>query len=250
MELAKIEVSKTTGCCVYKQRIPAGTVGGTVSVVFRDPVWEKLQKTVIFRGCGSKTAFFDGATATIPHEVIAAPGHNLFFGIWGHDPDTGLQLPLIEVRIGSIEPATDVNADPSTDPSLPIWAELQKQLNDLKENGTGGADLTGYATEEWVKESYQPKGDYLKSAELTGAVNTALAQAKESGEFDGPQGPAGPTGPAGPQGDKGETGDKGDTGPQGPQGEPGPAYELTSADKEELVSSVLAALPKWTGGSY
>ena len=77
------------------------------------------------------------------------------------------------------------------------------------------------------------RNDKLDTAELTNAVNTALAQAKASGEFDGPQGPAGPKGdtgdtgpqgiqgPAGPQGEKGETGATGPAGPAGADGAPG-----------------------------
>lgn len=66
----------------------------------------------------------------------------------------------------------------------------------------------------------------IAKTELQTAINTALSQAKASGEFDGPQGPEGPqgakgdTGEVGPAGPKGDTGD---TGPQGPQGETGPA---------------------------
>lgn len=52
----------------------------------------------------------------------------------------------------------------------------------------GAADLTGYATEQFVQDGFQPKGDYLPSEELPNAVNDALAQAKESGEFDGENG--------------------------------------------------------------
>jgi hypothetical protein len=51
-------------------------------------------------------------------------------------------------------------------------------------------------------------------------INSALSEAKASGEFDGPQGPAGPQGE---KGDTGERGPKGDTGPQGPKGDTGPA---------------------------
>lgn len=71
------------------------------------------------------------------------------------------------------------------------------------------------------------------------AVETALEDAKASGDFKGDPGPQGPkgdkgdtgatgaTGPAGIKGDKGDTGatgpqgPKGDTGPQGPQGDKG-----------------------------
>lgn len=93
-------------------------------------------------------------------------------------------------------------------------------------------DLTGYATEKWVHDGYQPKGDYalrsevptkvsqlqndegyltehqdisgkLDADKLPEAIDEALAQAKASGEF------------------KGEAGPKGDQGIQGEQGEPG-----------------------------
>jgi hypothetical protein len=66
----------------------------------------------------------------------------------------------------------------------------------------------------WAKQPNKPtytasEVGALSSSELSSAVNTALAQAKASGEFDGEKG------------DKGDTGDTGATGPQGPQGNPG-----------------------------
>ena len=94
----------------------------------------------------------------------------------------------------------------------------------------------------WAKQPEKPsytadEVGALSAETLPEAINTALAQAKASGEFDGPQGPEGPqgpkgdtgeVGPAGPKGDTGDTGpqgQRGDTGPAGPQGlqgEPGP----------------------------
>ena len=65
-------------------------------------------------------------------------------------------------------------------------------------------------------------------------LEETLQEAKDSGEFDGPQGPAGPQGeqgpegpqgPAGPQGETGPTGLQGTQGEQGPQGERGPQGE-------------------------
>ena len=72
------------------------------------------------------------------------------------------------------------------------------------------------------------------------ALEEALAQAKASGEFDGP---------------KGEKGEKGDTGTQGPAGPAGKTPEKgvdywTADDKSAIVNDVLAALPTWEGGSY
>lgn len=64
----------------------------------------------------------------------------------------------------------------------------------------------------------------LSESELDTAINTALAQAKASGDFDGPQGPKGDKGDkgdTGEQGAQGIQGEKGDTGATGPQGEKG-----------------------------
>lgn len=64
----------------------------------------------------------------------------------------------------------------------------------------------------------------ISQDDLQEATNEALAQAKASGEFDGPQGPKGDTGeigPAGPTGETGPEGPQGERGPQGEKGEPG-----------------------------
>jgi hypothetical protein len=148
VELAKIIVHKTTGHCLLRRRIPARAKKAVcVSVEFDDPVWDGLVKTVVFRGNGKKIADFDGEIAIVPWEVLENPGPSLWFGIWGSDPDTGLQLPLIEVRIGTIEESTDPDADPGTDPTLPIWAQLKQDVEELKKGGTGGAQSDWNAAE-------------------------------------------------------------------------------------------------------
>ena len=78
----------------------------------------------------------------------------------------------------------------------------------------------------------------IAKTELPTAINTALAQAKASGEFDGPQGPAGPAGEQGPQGDTGPQGPKGDTGDTGPQGTPGPAGSDATVTAENIQSAL------------
>lgn len=57
------------------------------------------------------------------------------------------------------------------------------------------------------------------------SIQNALQEAKDSGEFDGPQGPKGDTGETGPQGPQGETGPQGPAGPQGATGQTGPRGE-------------------------
>lgn len=54
--------------------------------------------------------------------------------------------------------------------------------------------------------------EYVKDEELPQAIEEALAEAKESGAFDGPQGPQGPQGERGPNGEPGEPGKNGEDG--------------------------------------
>lgn len=69
----------------------------------------------------------------------------------------------------------------------------------------------------------------LNARDLPEAIEDALAQAKTSGEFDGPPGPQGPQGPTGLDGMDGARGPKGD------KGDPGEDYVLTDADKTEIA---------------
>ena len=84
------------------------------------------------------------------------------------------------------------------DPTVPGWAKAEKKPE--------------YSAEE--------VGAIAKT-ELQNVINTALARAKESGEFDGAQGPQGPKGDTGAAGPQGPQGGKGDTGAQGPKGDTG-----------------------------
>lgn len=147
MEIAKILVGATSGTARNRLRIPARAAGLTVSVIFTDPAWDNLTKTVVFRGTGSRIAEFDGKTAVIPWEVLAEPGTRVYFGIYGTDSANDIALPLIEVDIGVTENSADPQADPGTDPTLPIWAQLQADVEQLKQSGGGGdfvVDSEGY----------------------------------------------------------------------------------------------------------
>lgn len=217
MEVAKVLVGSTSGGCLWRRRIPAGqAVGLKVSVDFSDPAWDAMTKTVVFRGTGSRIAEFDGKTAVIPWEVLEKPGTRIWFGIYGHNPETGMQLPLIEVNIGETERSTDPQADPGTDPTLPIWAQLQEQIEQLKQSGADEEKIAqvveNYLAKnpptveekdptvpDWAKQTEKPSytadevGALSKDA-LAGAVNDALTQAKESGIFDGAPGKDGQDG--------------------------------------------------------
>lgn len=80
------------------------------------------------------------------------------------------------------------------------------------------------AREQALNELKEAIDDKLDASELPTAINTALAQAKESGQFDGAP---------------------------GVKGDPGDDYVLTEADKEEIaeMAAELVEVPEGGGGS-
>ena len=143
-----------------------------------------------------------------------------------------VEIPVQSVngQTGAVElTADDVGAiADETDPTVPDWAKQPTKpsytaeevgalptstvIPTVPDNVSAFRNDAGYLTE------HQDISGKLDASELPTAINTALEQAKASGEFDGAPGPAGPRG------------EKGDTGPQGPAGADGaPGKDGTSA---------------------
>lgn len=123
-------------------------------------------------------------------------------------------------------------------------------------NGKDGADgKPGAAGADGVTPHIGDNGNWYIGSTDTGKPSRGAAGAKGSDGAngkDGAQGEKGDTGPAGPQGPAGAPG------PQGPKGETGTDGKTpvkgtdywTAADKQEIVNSVIAALPDGTEVSY
>ena len=110
----------------------------------------------------------------------------------------------VEITTAAYQVALRQTLDSGLETNPPTPAEFDKLKQDV-------ADL-----QEQVEDMEHGSG--VDEAELKAAVEAALEEAKESGDFDGPAGPAGPQGEQGPVGPQGEVGP---AGPQGPQGDPG-----------------------------
>ena len=109
--------------------------------------------------------------------------------------------------------------------------------------------------------SAQKAAQVVTDVEIT--IKNVLQEAKDSGEFDGPQGPQGIPGPQGNPGEKGDPGDpgpkgeKGDPGEPGQNGEPGlgvPQPTLADAGKVPVVNAegtayTLEEIPTGGGGT-
>lgn len=137
MNIATIVVTGVYARVKEHASIPAGIVGATVTFHFTDNCWEGLTKTVVFKGNVTRDVVMEGNQAVIPFETVAKAEGCLKIGIYGADADENLAIPTLWATLGRIRCAADPSGDPAADPSLPIWAQLQSEMEDLKENGTG-----------------------------------------------------------------------------------------------------------------
>lgn len=161
----------------------------TVEFAFSDD-WDGLTKTAAF-SAGRTTvdvleSAWDGNKVVVPHEILADAGPIARVGVYGANAD-GLILPTVWVTLGKVMPAAEPSGDPGADPTLPIWAQLQKQIGDLDDLKTynkgnlvdainearsaGGSGGGGYTIGDGLK---------LDAATNTLSVDTAAAVEKDN----------------------------------------------------------------------
>ena len=170
-----------------------------------------LIKYAVFEGSGRRIALTNiGDSCIIPHEVLAKHGGALRVGVYGRTADGSAATPTVYAQLGIIQRGADPNADPSTKPTLPVWAQIQAQIGDLSNlttedktnlvaaineaaqtggGGSGGKDGTGI-------ESITYKGE----DESGGNMYTVLLTDGTSYDITAPKGAAGADGAAGAAG--------------------------------------------------
>ena len=80
----------------------------------------------------------DGNPIEIPHEMVAQEGKRLKVGVYGVDADNNLVIPTLWANLGMIRAAAEPSGDPGTDPQLPVWTQIQSEVDALKASGMGG----------------------------------------------------------------------------------------------------------------
>ena len=169
MIIAKVRVHSVSAETVQRSPIPLGAAGCQVEFDFADPRWKDLTKTAVFRN-GSKTldAVLVDDRATIPHELLRKVKDILFVGVYGTDAHRQIEIPTLWAKLGEIDSAANPSGDPATQPTLPYWAQVMEEVEQVRRDMAGPEELAA-----------------------------ALEQAKESGEFDGPRGEKGEKGDKG-----------------------------------------------------
>lgn len=174
MQLYELQVTRTTITRSEAARIPKGIIGAVIRIRF-SPEWENLKKTVVFRaGDITKDILNVEEFAVIPAECTQELGQLLEVGVYGVDEEGTVAIPTMWAAIGKITEATDPSGDTSTDPTLPVWAQLQSRVAKLEEYGVPQAQI-----EAAVKTYF---AEHPITAEDIGAhPNTWLPTAEEVG---------------------------------------------------------------------
>lgn len=170
MEVAKIQVSGTCARTVYAVPITAGMIGAKVKILYTDPVWDGLSKTVVFKGAGTKDVVTQDQFVTIPAEVIAQDYVRLQVGIYGTDAEGVLAIPTLWADLGTVKPGADPSGDTTTDPSLPVWAQLQGMIGNLDDLDTNAKNNLVAA----VNEAMTKGGGDVDEAEIRRIVEEYL----------------------------------------------------------------------------
>lgn len=157
MEIAKVEVSTIYAKTLYREEIPRGIAGAKVTFTFTDPIWENLDKMVIFQGACIRDAVLCDGMAVIPQEVVAAVNVPLRVGVYGCDAQKGVVIPTLWAELGTVKSAAAPSGQPGAAAEFAPWVRLREDvgdpkdlqtktrenlvaaINELKSGGTGGA---------------------------------------------------------------------------------------------------------------
>ena len=129
--MIKVHISGNRADVIEREPLTSGTVGKVLNFAFTED-WRLLIKYAVFEGSGRRIALTNiGESCIIPHEVLAKHGGALRVGVYGCTADGSAATPTVYAQLGIIQRGADPNADPSTKPTLPVWAQLQAQIGDL-----------------------------------------------------------------------------------------------------------------------
>lgn len=182
MNVARVSIRNNIAQATDCQPITSGTIGATVSFSF-DNTWDGYNKTYVWRA-GDVTKDDTTASGVVPAEVLAEPGVVLRVGVYGVKGD--LATPTIWANLGKILPGADPSGDETTDPTLPVWAQVQTDIDRLEQASAQAqvANAEAQAAREAAEDAASEA--QAKVAELfgTSTVNVKALGAVGDGETD------------------------------------------------------------------
>ena len=147
--------------------LTSGMVGIPVTIQYDDS-WAGLTKNLVCRCCRGadstehRTILNVGSTAVVAHEVMKA-GMLLYLGVEGRNADGTLVIPTIWAMCGVIQTGANTSEDLSTDPTLPVWGQLQTEIERIRQDAVTPEQLTGILSD--IQSAVQASAIYADRAE-------------------------------------------------------------------------------------
>ena len=129
--MIQITCKGNSAICTRTERLTSGMVGLQCKFEF-DSAWGGLARTAVFTaGNEKRDVLLTGAVCTVPWEVLKTAGYQLVIGVYGTNDEGTLVIPTVYAMCGGIASGADPSGDTETDPTLPIWAQIQALIGDL-----------------------------------------------------------------------------------------------------------------------
>ena len=136
----KLTVNGAQAWATVTGPLTSGMVGLPVTIEY-DEAWVGLTKNLVCRcsrngssGEEYRSILNVENTTNVAHEVMKT-GMFLYLGVEGYNADGTLVIPTVWAMCGAIEKGANTGDDLSSDPTLPIWGQLQEQIAQIKQNG-------------------------------------------------------------------------------------------------------------------
>jgi hypothetical protein len=134
----KLTVNGAKAWATVTGHLTSGMVGIPVTIEY-DETWEGLTKNLVCRcsrngssGEEYRSILNVENTTNVAHEVMKA-GMLLYLGVEGYNADGTLVIPTVWAMCGAIEKGANTGDDLSSDPTLPVWGQLQEQIEKLNQ---------------------------------------------------------------------------------------------------------------------
>jgi hypothetical protein len=131
-------------------------VGVPVTFEF-DDAWNDLIKTAVFKS-GNRTMDVVNISdkAAVPWELLTQRS-NFYVGVYGVNHDGDLIIPTVWAYVGAVVPGADPSGDEGVDPSLPVWAQMQIEIDNLKQgNGPSYDEDNGQNNRPSQDDNFTP----------------------------------------------------------------------------------------------
>lgn len=159
----KIKVATNMASTTRCELLTKGQIGAQVQFMFNDH-WSDMKKTAVFKRCGKTIDVVDsewnGDIVTVPPEMTEEAGLQVYVGVYGVSADGKRITPTLYAPLGVVALGAEPDGDPSIDPTLPVWAQIQGDIDNIKNELE---DVSAKAVQADWNQNDPNQPDYIKN---------------------------------------------------------------------------------------